>query len=41
MKKVLLIVLGAVGAVLAKKKLDESRTERALWAESTDPVNRA
>ncbi|WP_204163724.1 DLW-39 family protein [Nocardioides solisilvae] len=38
MKKLVLILLAAGGAVLAKKKLDEGRTEQALWAEATDPV---
>lgn len=40
MKKVLMVLLAAAGAALAKKKLDESRTEQALWAEATDPVDR-
>ncbi|WP_432477905.1 DLW-39 family protein [Nocardioides sp. GXQ0305] len=38
MKKILLIVIAAAGAVFAKKKLDESRHEQALWAEATDQV---
>jgi hypothetical protein len=37
-KKLVLLLLAAGGAALAKKKLDESRTEQALWAEATDPV---
>ena len=41
MKKLLLVALAAVGAVLAKKKLDESRSEQALWAEATDSVDKA
>ncbi len=41
MKKILLIVLGAIGAVFAKRKLDEGRAERALWTEATDPVTKA
>jgi len=40
MKKVLLLLAAGAGAVLAKRKLDESRTEQALWAEATDPVDR-
>jgi hypothetical protein len=39
-KKLLLIALAAAGAVLAKKKLDESKAEQALWAEATDAVKR-
>ncbi len=38
MKKVLLVLAAAAGAALAKKKLDEGRTEQALWAEATDSV---
>jgi hypothetical protein len=38
MKKILLVLLAAGGAVFAKRKLDEGRTEQALWAEATDPV---
>jgi hypothetical protein len=41
MKKLLLVALAAVGAVFAKKKLDESRKEQALWAEATDSVDKA
>ncbi|GAA4124331.1 hypothetical protein GCM10022215_31960 [Nocardioides fonticola] len=41
MKKILLVVLAAVGAVVAKKKYDESQAEQALWAEATDPVRRS
>ncbi len=41
MKKILLVVLAAAGAVLAKKKIEESRTEQALWAEATDNVDRS
>ncbi|SFC91366.1 hypothetical protein SAMN04487968_11440 [Nocardioides terrae] len=39
MKKLMLIALAAAGAVLAKKQLDKSNTERAQWAEATDTVN--
>ena len=38
MKKVLLALLAVGGALLAKKKLDEGRSEQALWAEATDTV---
>ena len=41
MKKVLLVLAAAAGAVFAKKKLDESRAEQALWAEATDSVKRS
>ena len=40
MKKILLVALAAAGAVLAKKKMDESRNEQALWAAATDPVKK-
>lgn len=39
MKKVILVALAAVGAVLAKRQLDKSKAERALWAEATDKVD--
>ncbi len=41
MKKILLLALAAAGALVAKKKMDESKTEQALWAEATDNVDRA
>lgn len=41
MKKLLLIVLAAVGAAFANKKMAESKKEQALWAEATDTVNKA
>ena len=41
MKKLLLLALGAAGAVIAKKKMDEGRAEQALWAEATDNVDKA
>ncbi len=41
MKKVVLVVLAAAGAALAKRKYDDGRAEQALWAEATDPVERA
>ena len=40
-KKLLLIALAAAGAVYAKKKLDEGKSEQALWAEATDAVKRS
>ena len=41
MKKLLLVALAAVGAVVAKKKMDEGKNEQALWAEATDTVDKA
>ena len=41
MKKILFVLLAAAGAAFAKKKLEESRNEQALWAEATDTVDRA
>ena len=41
MKTVLLVLAAAVGAVIAKKKIDEGRAEQALWAEATDSVKRS
>jgi hypothetical protein len=38
MQKILLVLLAAAGAAFAKKRMDESRSEQALWAEATDPV---
>lgn len=40
MKKILLVLLAAAGAAFAKKKLEESRHEQALWAEATDNVDK-
>lgn len=41
MKKIVLVLLAAAGAVLARKKIEEGRTEQALWAEATDTVDKA
>ena len=41
MKKILLVLAAALGAAFAKKKLDESKHEQALWAEATDNVDKA
>jgi hypothetical protein len=41
MKKILLVLLAAVGAVVTKKKIDQGRHEQALWAEATDQVDRS
>lgn len=40
-KKVLLAALAVVGAVFARKKLQESKAEKALWAEATDTLPKA
>jgi hypothetical protein len=40
MKKILLVALAAVGALVARKKMNESQREQALWAEATDRVDR-
>ena len=41
MKKILLVLLAAAGAAVAKKKMEQGRSEQALWAEATDSVDRA
>ncbi|HET7734977.1 MAG TPA: DLW-39 family protein [Nocardioidaceae bacterium] len=41
MKKLLLLVVGAVGAVFALKKAKAGQHEAALWAEVTDSVKRS
>lgn len=41
MKKLLLIVIAVVGAVVAKKKLDEGKVGEAQWHQATDPVRPA
>jgi hypothetical protein len=38
MKKFILLVLAAVAAIIAGKKLTEARHEQAVWAEVTDSV---
>ena len=40
-KKILLVLLAAVDIAVAKKKLEESKNEQALWAEATDNVDKA
>ncbi|QZY29167.1 DLW-39 family protein [Nocardioides coralli] len=39
MRKILFVLIAAAGAAFAKKKLEEGRTEQALWAEATDSVS--
>lgn len=41
MKKVVVLALAAVGAVVAKKKIDGTKHEQDLWREATDPVRKA
>ena len=41
MKKILLLLLAAAGAVYAKRKMDEGKHEQDLWQQATDPVDRA
>ena len=41
MKKLILLTLAAAGVVFAKRKLEESKAEQALWAEATDNVDKA
>jgi hypothetical protein len=41
MKKLILVLLAAGGAALAKRKMDESKSEQALWAEATDTVHKS
>jgi len=41
MKKIILILLAAGGAALAKKRIDEGKSEQALWAEATDTVHKS
>ena len=41
MKKLILLALAAAGVVFAKRKLEESKAEQALWAEATDNVEKA
>ena len=41
MKKLILIALAAAAAVVAKKQLDKSKSERAQWASATDTVDPA
>jgi hypothetical protein len=41
MKKLIVMLLAVAGAVFAKKKIDEGKTEQALWAEATDTVHKS
>jgi hypothetical protein len=41
MKKLLLLAAAVAAGVVAKKKMDASRNEQALWQQATDPVDKA
>jgi hypothetical protein len=41
MKKLVLVALAAVAAVVASKKVKAGQQEQALWAEATDNVKKA
>ena len=41
MKKIVLLVLLVLAALVVKRKIDEGKKEQALWAEATDSVVRA
>jgi hypothetical protein len=41
MKKLLLVALAAVAAVVASKKVRAGQQEQALWAEATDSVSKS
>jgi hypothetical protein len=38
-KKIVMVLLAIGGALVARRKLEESKAEQALWAQATDPVN--
>lgn len=38
MKKLLLLAIVAIGALLAYRQVQSSKAERDLWAEATDSV---
>ncbi|CAB4735216.1 unannotated protein [freshwater metagenome] len=39
MKKIVMVLLAVGGALVARRKLEESKAEQALWAQATDPLN--
>ncbi len=39
MKKLLVLLASAAGALALKRKLDAQRAEQDLWAEATDSVS--
>jgi hypothetical protein len=38
MKKLILVALAAVGALLVYRQIQADRAEQDLWTEATDPV---
>ncbi|HLN76502.1 MAG TPA: DLW-39 family protein [Nocardioidaceae bacterium] len=41
MKKLVLVALAAVAAVVASRKVKAGQQEQALWAEATDSVKKS
>jgi hypothetical protein len=41
MKKIIVVLLAVAGAAFAKKKIDQGKSEQALWAEATDTVHKS
>ena len=41
MKKLVLVALAAIAAVVASKKVKAGQQEQALWAEATDSVTKS
>jgi hypothetical protein len=41
MKKVVLLAVAAIGALVAVRKAKSAKHEQALWAEATDKVKRS
>jgi hypothetical protein len=41
MKKIVLVALAAVAAVVASRKVKAGQKEQALWAEATDHVTKS
>lgn len=39
MKKLLLLVFAAIGALFVYRQVQAGRAEQDLWAEATDPVS--
>jgi hypothetical protein len=38
-KKIVILVLAAAGAVVASRKLQESKAERTQWSDATDRLS--
>ena len=41
MKKIIVVLLAVAGAAFAKKKIDQGKSEQALWQQATDNVDKA